>query len=191
MNYLTNTVAVLLLISAVATPMVLVVFLLKPVNSRYQTLKWKNFILKMTLLLFFVPVYSLFGEINFPEKMLEIQEPVTTAPFLPKVAITPEKMEIQEVIRVHFVDMLPIFSILWLIAVIISIFFQCYCYRKFENSIKSARQTEDEILLTMLSSESEKLGIHRNIPLFSSHNVASPMVTGVFSPKIYVPEGKQ
>ncbi|MFI3255622.1 MAG: M56 family metallopeptidase [Eubacteriales bacterium] len=191
MNYLTNLMTEFLLISSVATPMVLVVFLLKPINSRFQTLKWQNLILKLTLVLFFLPVYSLFGEISLPEKTVETQKPVVTVPFVPNVIETPELFsdvtETEET-GVNFIDYLPILSVFWIIGVILSIFFQSYCYRKFKNSIKSAKQTEDETLLAMLSSEREKLGIRKNIPLYTSHHVVSPMVSGVFSSKIYIPE---
>lgn len=137
MTYLTIIFTEFLLISCIAIPVVQVILLLSPINSRFQSLKSQNLYLKATLFLFFLPVYSLLGELSIQSSSEQSQISVGTVTPVPNILNTPEvfiQFSENTKIGTWLVNSLPILSVFWVLGVIVSIFFQSYCYSKFKKT---------------------------------------------------------
>lgn len=85
-------------------------------------------------------------------------------------------------------SILEVVTFIWLIGVTLFILWQILCLIKFRRSIKTRSLVTDEQILITFNQCKRRLGVKRKIKLFNTDKVTTPMLVGIFSPMILLPQ---
>ena len=179
----------ILSMSFCGTTVFVLYLLVRPFAQKYFDVRWRYWILKLSLLFYLVPFpklkFFLLKRIVrlFPSvKNLLVPETINTD-MQAHIFVAEDRIWIPWGIRIRWLLLLAIgilaVRLIWL---------HWFTYRRLKRScLNGSFPAESENLGEIVTEASRKLGVRRNIPLAFSPFVDSPVTMGVLEPRIFLP----
>ncbi|MBE6570939.1 MAG: M56 family metallopeptidase [Ruminococcaceae bacterium] len=186
-----------LILSSLGFALTATLLCIKPVTAKKFPARWQYYIWITVMLCMVVPVYKFIPEATVDNIIPQENEPVKYVEVLPVDNVTKLPTQTDEYIAEPQKDGLDFSKILsfamrylpyvWVLGMIIYLVFAfssyfIFLWRKRKNSSECENEVFEKI--------KQELSINRRIPLRMASDISSPVLVGVFFPKVYVPCGE-
>lgn len=172
----------------VASYFFIILMILRPITGRYFNETWQYILMRINLILFFVPI-SIFSDMaaTLIEKMSpEIS--VKTTEFS-QFIINETNLNVEQTTQnMNSVTNLDIINISWIMGGIFAIIWQCYCRVKLCRELNKSNDIIDDI--KEFDIYKKELKISKKIDIIENNNIYSPVLIGLLKPKILLPMNK-
>lgn len=186
-----------LILSLLGFALTAVLLCIKPLTARKFPAKWQYYIWITVMFCMIVPIYKLIPEA--PVKIIDMPTGedilnITVVPSSPDVQTSDNHPEISDQKQEQKLDLADIlvvtmryFPYIWILGgcIYLAVAFSSYALYLSQKRKKSF-VTENSVF----ESVRQELGIKRKIPLRVADDISSPVLVGVFFPKVYVPQEK-
>lgn len=172
---------------------------IKPLTQKWITSSWHYNILRVNILLFFIPIHSIVLKIiillGLPEiKLFRHVELFTKTVVIELIknentilSATSNQQNTHPISQESSFELRQILFIIWIFGMFVSIIWQLYCRFCLKKELQYARKVTDSNVTQMLEKCKIKVGIKHNIAIMQSEHVYSPMLIGLIHPKILLP----
>ncbi len=170
--------------------------IIKPVTAKKFPAKWQYYVWVAVLVSMTVPIYKFIPKeeaqkLSFVAKTEAVQHTDISQPESAPAETAETPLEstaapaVRENIQKRLLDMMDIFSYIWLLGMCVYILAVIISY-----AVYLLHKRKNSFLLTdnhILESVKAELGIKRYIELKTAEDIGSPMLVGVIFPTIYIP----
>lgn len=168
----------------------LLITIIKPITQKYFSATWHYNVLKLNILLFIVPVYSIIKKIvkvfslptfihSYSMEFFanEFRHEVVTSDFqnnqLTSMVTSNSKYVVGNIVMV-----------IWILGIVASIIWHFYCGLRLKNEITQTYKITDNNICRIFDDCKKKLEVKRNMELEASEQVYSPMLVDLINPKV-------
>lgn len=181
--------SIILVMSLMGSVVLLFYWLLRPLAEKYFSVGWKYGMLKVSLILYILPIPVLKSIV-----MLLVDKGVNRFSFAVSSLVD---LEMEQAIQVGnnelmalpmTIPVLMIFTAIWLTGFIAIFCWQIFSYNKARKyMLENAIPLSDRKILDLFEGLKNKVGVKKNVAVFISPNINTPVTMGLFSTVIILP----
>ncbi|HAS92187.1 MAG TPA: hypothetical protein DCS12_08145 [Clostridiales bacterium] len=172
----------LLSISLSVTPLIILLLCINPILQKRYSAKWRYILWIAVSIRMLLP----FSYGNYLPELFK--KPVTSG-LLPSTAVSEQLSKIEPVNLLRLNDSLgEVLYLIYCIVVILYLVYIVFSYIGFLRDIlRWSKFTSNNVIKTILTEEKKELNIRKNVQVFISKKVKSPMLVGLIKPILVLP----
>lgn len=174
----------------------ILLLLVRPLTDKYFSQSWHYITYRVNLLLFFLPIQWLSESVVavlvkvFP-KTKEITDSIAkqymVTPIWDFLLMEDMVGEIRQNTVMNSLKWDEIIFTVWFVMGICLLLWQWYCRVRLHNEVKEYFTVHCPIILNLFQKCKDLIGVTCSVPILGSNTIYSPVLLGVFSPKIVLP----
>lgn len=182
----------------VASCLFLFLLIVRPLTEKFFSQSWHYLALRVNLLLFFLPMGWFFEKIApflvkvFPIKTIEevTEQVIHQVEFIPYLTTISVEQVSEQLTKAPTIDWSEILVFAWLIVGFCIFIWQMYCILRLHREVKGLAIIKCPMIQKFFEKCKEIMGFNKNIPLLGSETIYSPVLIGLYRPKILLPVKK-